>query len=340
MMISAATTISTALLHWKSEETRLETDGAAVLRAKAKAWLPDRTLPKAPTLLRHKLVDFVQSKISITEGVAVATPAEAIMTEQWPTTSQTDLDPLTTPDMALAADVPLGEGAEGADMLQRGTGTGQELTAQAGAPLELAQENAWLRRQLETALRAMQEAGVQMPQGAAQTAQRPAACKLQCVPAVRSPTRGPGRLAVEAKEVVFFGLPLAPGASSTDASLAVQQFCTAKLLMPDLQSIHITYAGMCRAANGRFDQQRPATVVVARLESQQAAALFTAKRAMLDCTCPVSIDWQRSPEERKRRQAQRLASRQVGQEGRDFEPVVGQQGEGRIRVEGDVATLH
>jgi hypothetical protein len=43
----------------------------------------------------------------------VAAPAEAIMAEQWPNTSQTDLDPLATPDMALAADVPLREGAEG-----------------------------------------------------------------------------------------------------------------------------------------------------------------------------------------------------------------------------------
>lgn len=224
-------------------------------------------------------------------------------------------------------------------MLQLGTGAGQELTAQADSNLELAQEIAWLRRTLEAALRAMQEAGVQLPQGAAQTAQRPA-CQLQSAPAVLSPMRGPGQLAVATKEVVFFGLPLAPGASSTDASRAVQQFCTGKLQLPELQSIDITYAGVCRAGNGRFDQQRPATVVVARLEAQQAATLFAAKRALLDCTCPVSIDWQRSHEERKRRQAQRLARRQVGQEGGEDGPVVGQQGEGAGGVEGDVATLH
>ena len=59
MITSSSTAISTALLHWKGEETRVETDGAAVLRLKAKAWLPGRSLPKAPTLLRHKLVNFV-----------------------------------------------------------------------------------------------------------------------------------------------------------------------------------------------------------------------------------------------------------------------------------------
>ncbi len=98
------------------------------------------------------------------------------------------------------------------------------------------------------------------------------------------------------------------------------QFCTAKLAMPDLQSFNITYAGMCRAGNGRFNQQSPATVtvVLARLETQQAAALLAAKRALLDFTCPVSIDWQRSPEERKHRQAQRLARRHVAQEGGVF----------------------
>lgn len=332
--------ISSALLHWKGEETRLETDGAAVLRVKAKAWLPDRSLPKAPTLLRHKLVDFVQSKIREAEGVAIAAPAEAIEAEQGPNTSQPALEPLATPDMALGADMPLGESAEGSDMLQLGTDPGPELAAQASRPLELAHENAWLRRTLETALRAMQEAGVQMPQRAAQTAQRPATCQLQSAPAVHSHRQGPTGLVEGTKEVVFFGLPLARGASSTDASQAVQQFCIEKLRMPDLQSTEITYAGMCRAQNGRFDQPRPATVVVARLEARQAAALVAAKRVLLDSTCPVSIDWQRSPEERKRRQAQRLARSQVGQEGREDGPVVGQQGEGRGGVEGDVAALH
>ncbi len=154
---------------------------------------------------------------------------------------------------------------------------------------------------------------------------------------MHSLTRGPCRLAVEAKEAVFFGLPQAPGVL---VRMPTKRFCTAKLLMPDLQSINITNAGICKAGNGGFGQQRPATVVVARVEAQQAAALVSAKRDLLDCTCPVSIDWQRSPEERKRRQTQRLARRQVGQEEGDFEPFVGQQGEGRARVEGSVATLH
>ncbi len=92
-----------------------------MLRVKAKVWLPDRTLPKAPTLLRHKLVEFGQSKTNEAEGVAVTAPAESIMAEQLPETSQTVLDPLATPDMALAADMPLGEGAKGTDMLQQGT---------------------------------------------------------------------------------------------------------------------------------------------------------------------------------------------------------------------------
>lgn len=266
----------------------------------------------------------------------MAAPAGAIISEQLPGTSHPGQEPLETPVMALAADEPSGGSAEGAGMTQLPTEGGQACTANAGKLIGPAEEIAWLRRTLESALRALQAAGGQLPEVAAQR-QHPC---LQSAPAMHSPTRGPCTPSAQTKEIVFLGLPLAAGASNSDASLAVQQFCTEKLQLPDFRSTDISHMSMCRAQNGSFARLRPSTLVVAKMDAQQAAAIFQAKRVRLDGTCLVSIDWQRSPEERRCRQAQRLLRRQVGQDGGRAASDTRQQGEAEGAVEGDVAALH
>lgn len=325
---------NTALLHWRGEEERLERDTGDVLRFKAKAWFPSEGLPKAPTLLRHKLKELVQRTISELEGMAMEPPAQVI-TPALPNTSTPTPEVQDHPTMALAADRPSGDSATGA-VEGRHPCASEPAPAPADIVQRLNKENAWLRRTLTDALRAMQAAGVQLPLGAAP--QQPTTAP-QSAPVGHSP--GENRQLAGAKEVVFFGLPLTAGASRTDASQAVQQFCAQKLLLPNIQCTEITHVGTCRSLTDGFAHLRPATVVVACMGAQEAAAIFKAKRSLLNSTCPVSIDWQRSPEERRCCQAQRLARRQVGEAGREggAEADAAQQGARDREPEGDVAAL-
>lgn len=297
--------VNTTALHWKGELESLERADGKALRRKASDWLRwTSKLPKSPTLLRHKLREYAEGMIARAEGV---------ITEQAvPSTSSTE--PQQTPSLALAADRPREGSAEGEGLQRQPTDTEHAL----------AKQNAWLRRELEKAFRELQSLK-QGPQPTPQPAAAAAAAAADGeagVPPSPAASQGP-------KEVVFFGLPLAQRASCSDASSAVQRFCTEALQL-ELPAPEVTNALTLhgrRPQSGGASAPRPATVVVARVAAPQAAAIFEAK-SKLDATCPVSIDWQRSPEERKRRQALRLLRRQVGQAGGEGNARVGQGDDG------------
>lgn len=318
--------VNTNALHWTAEKERLATCSASDLRKKAIVWLPWRSAPKAPTLLRHTLVAFVESQIAkarprVASGVVGAGSCDT--TEKGPTSSRPEIEPQNSspgrpvtdkPTAVVAAAVPV------TDCNVQNASASESRTEPANSTLleNHAKEIAWLRRMLQQALRTAQEIGVRL---------------LQPDPA---PVPLPSSRASATKTLVFFGLPLEAGASHQDASAAVHKFCSETLHLQSVVLPDIVRMAMCRTHTNGHHTQRPATVVVARMPAALALAIHEAKRG-LPSTCLVSIDGDCSREERLRRQKLRQQRRQVGQEGGEEVPC---QRWGPEGVEGDVAALH
>ena len=317
------TSININLTLWTAERERLATSSPAELRGKAAAWLDWRSAPKAPTLLRNALLDFVEAKIASYADIEASDDGSvgpSMSTETRPTPSSPVLDLHESPDMPPVTVGQDGVPAKGHDRMLQHVSEGEHTVAAAEAVLaKQAEEIAWLRRMLEAALRTAQATGVKLAQPAPTTAST-------TVPAAT-------------KELVFFGLPLGEGASQQDARDAVHKFCSETLQIPMPQAPYIVRLGVCRTRPTGFPAQRPATVVVARLDAPTARAVCMAKRG-LPGTCLVSIDEQRSRQECQRRWELRRQRLEVGQDGGEGVPCEGQSVGVEGRSEGGVAALH
>jgi hypothetical protein len=313
-------------LLWTAEKERLATCSASDLRKKAVVWLPWRSAPKAPTLLRHTLMAFVESQIAKARPLAASGEVGAgscDTIEQGPTSSQPEFDAQNSIPRPLEADTPTAVVAAAVpetDYNVQHASASETRTEPANSALleNNAKEIAWLRRTLEQVVRKAQEMGVRL---------------LQPGP---TPVHLPSNRASATKTLVLFGLPLEAGASHQDASAAVHKFCSETLHLPSVVLPDIVRVAMCRAHTNGHRNQRPATVVVARMPAALALAIREAKRG-LPSTCLVSIDEDCSRKERLRRQKLRQQRRQVGQEVGEEVPCHRGGAEG---VEGVVAALH
>ena len=320
--------VNTNELHWTAETERLATCSTPDLRKKAAAWLPWRSAPKAPTLLRHALMEFAELKIAEAKAqpafddVDVA-PSDAV--EHIPTTSQPVMDRHSSFTRSLVADGPTGvpTAVDTDHDVHHVCACEPRMEPADSALLENhAKEITWLRRTLEQALRRAQEMGARLLQPG------------------HTPEPLSSSPALTTKDLVFFGLPLGAGASAQDASTAVHKFCSETLHLPDFSMPDIVRVVKCSAQTIGHRAQRPATVVVARLPVPLASAVCEAKRR-LPSTCLVSIDGDCSRKERLRRQKLRQQRREVVQGGGEKGlPYDGQEGGEAGGVEGEVPPLH
>lgn len=329
--------VNTSLLHWNGEKDRLESSTIKQLRQKAARWLHWRTAPKSSTLLRHALAKFVDATIAELQGAEAPSDANVAMPVtigQLPSTSHPVSDQQAVPDRPLAADVPPGDGADGSDLQHVSAMEQQAPTGTAALLEKMAQENVWLRRAYEQALRALPATGATQQQGEGQAPPD----TRERTPAEQSPEPNSSMPAGASQELVFFGLPLEAGASHRDASIAVQRFCSETLQLPETQLPDIVRVRRCRLQRGGFTTLRPATVVVARLAVQQARAICEAK-LQLDSSCLVSIDKERTIGERQQCQERRRQRREVGQAGEEGAAQEGRQAGGDERL-GDGGEVH